>query len=1376
MKSTTLRALNTKLKAPISKFQYSRNRLSMYMLPVLFWALASIFLPDAIMHVDAEAAYGIESDTRENMPTTLADLSLSPAVPSLVYVDLNAVGTGDGTSWANAFTDIQSAIDAISTLDNDTIEVASGTYLPAAIPVSITMSKELYIRGTTGSTVVIDCDASTSYGILLQKSNSGLENLRITLAGTFGIHSSCGADNLMFIDVDVDNSGGTGITINGCNVALLKDMSSTDNGGNGMSLTDCSNITIDGYTSSGNEFSPGGFGAGIGIFSANLCPSGFSENIVIQGTVTTAEVPAVYVEDNNGMVTGALTLPASVTHVVHTYNPTPAVMSDLYYYFSNLVSSYAAAEAVIAAGLPADSTYAQELATSDYYVNAYMSSGTDQMLIQGAVNFAPAGSTIHLEKGYLDGNVVIDQNDLTIMGSGHNFTQSDLPLFTSILRPAATGDNTKAGVFVNTGVTGTHLTLFRIRDYKTGVEANGQNHNSTFDELDVVDNVIAGSQGGGIYMNGSVENVTIDNCYAYGNQNRGIVIWNGHKTNITITNNSVINGTGCCGIELQDGTASGVTMSNNDVVGNGDSGMSAVGLTSGAGPNIIANNTIEDNGRFGIEIKLPDGTGLTSGDGSIVVEGNVVEINAAPSDARDIAGIAVFRRGIVGAGNTNNNVDMPNGVVVRNNTVSGYSQPSTSEGFGIVVEGIDHTVSGNTLLSNNIGIQLQSGHDPSSYMVLAAGDGDQSNLADNYFGRGNAPFSCGIEVLANIFGMGGASNTTADFRQVGALTASGGAIVTNDDTGEEFCLIQAAIDNPNTLDGHTLSLAEGTYKEDVVVNKELTISGPNAGISPNTGSRVAEAILMPVTKGIDFHEMLKVQASNVTIDGLTFDGDNPDSTSGFTSTNGADIDAAEAITIYVDNVDSLQVLNNIMQNLSYFGVTIYGSSFSAPSTSGHRVHDNLIRDMGTYDNASGIALWGGGVLIYNDQYTRITDNVMNNVRIGVQTGNFHDPNPGPAIYQVMDNNTILARRRGIFYNLHTGNPAPLTLSNNAITGLFHASETRWDGMLLASLSDAAGIVSDNTINGGTVTISSSGIVVWNVNVNAPVDISGGSIANVDIGLDLNNYEGYFNSDAGNGAHAVISNINIMPPTGKIGIRLHDNPASTNNNVQLTINPGVQVNGGLNGLVVEGGSCTILNASDLVLNTQAGNYIELISNAMDIDATGASFDGQLITAATRSAIELKVHHQADDAALGLVIPLIPCTGPELVKNTTTGEFFCTIQKAIDDADTENGHTLEVEPGTYDEQVLVNKRVKILGIGLSKPIVTFTGTVTGKPTLFDISIDSVTVEGLQFEVDLTKLASAIIASGSDIDTLSFVKSLWLNWRSFLLTLRRPQCSKY
>ena len=102
----------------------------------------------------------------------------------------------------------------------------------------------------------------------------------------------------------------------------------------------------------------------------------------------------------------------------------------------------------------------------------------------------------------------------------------------------------------------------------------------------------------------------------------------------------------------------------------------------------------------------------------------------------------------------------------------------------------------------------------------------------------------------------------------------------------------------------------------------------------------------------------------------------------FFGTNGADIDAAEGITVYETGINGLTATNNIIQNLSYFGVTLYDYPAGVPS-SGHTIANNKIRNLGTYDAGSGIDYWGGGVLLYNNQYAAVTNNCMENVRLGI---------------------------------------------------------------------------------------------------------------------------------------------------------------------------------------------------------------------------------------------------------------------------------------------------------------------------------------------------------------------------------------------------------
>ncbi|MBK6824810.1 MAG: right-handed parallel beta-helix repeat-containing protein [Saprospiraceae bacterium] len=126
---------------------------------------------------------------------------------------------------------------------------------------------------------------------------------------------------------------------------------------------------------------------------------------------------------------------------------------------------------------------------------------------------------------------------------------------------------------------------------------------------------------------------------------------------------------------------------------------------------------------------------------------------------------------------------------------------------------------------------------------------------------------------------------------------------------------------------------------------------------------------------------------NVTIKGFTIDGDNPAITSGFTSTNGADIDIAVGITRYVTG-NNINISNNIVQNLSYFGLELYDYPAAVPSA-GNTIEKNQIQNLGSYDGApGGLPFWGGGILLYNNQYAAVTNNCMTNVRLGIQTGNF----------------------------------------------------------------------------------------------------------------------------------------------------------------------------------------------------------------------------------------------------------------------------------------------------------------------------------------------------------------------------------------------------
>lgn len=372
----------------------------------------------------------------------------------------------------------------------------------------------------------------------------------------------------------------------------------------------------------------------------------------------------------------------------------------------------------------------------------------------------------------------------------------------------------------------------------------------------------AGGIGGGVLLDvGSLlDDVRISHVSTHDNQRRGIAVWDARKTNFVLDNNHVANNS-LAGMELLDGAASGVVMRNNLVINNGDAGMGVLGA-EGPGVTHIHHNRVQDNGRFGITLNNPSGSGLATpavaGSGSIVVEDNHVLRTVAPADGRDLSGIAVIRR----ARDAALNVDVPQGVVVRNNTVSGISQPAADfDGYGIVIEGLQSRVEGNTVSASDIAIQRQAGNTP-----LPPADGDQA-AANAYFGRGNSQFTCAFigsnTVDGNsVSGSNGSSVRDVDLRPSPAPMS---VVVTNADTGRTFCSLQAAIDDATTLNGHVLRVSDGVVvAAQTDVTKRVRITRSGAAGAPDAPVLMAPASVSGVPA------VLRVLARDVTVDNLEF--------------------------------------------------------------------------------------------------------------------------------------------------------------------------------------------------------------------------------------------------------------------------------------------------------------------------------------------------------------------------------------------------------------------------------------------------------------------------------------------------------------------------
>jgi parallel beta-helix repeat protein len=285
-------------------------------------------------------------------------------------------------------------------------------------------------------------------------------------------------------------------------------------------------------------------------------------------------------------------------------------------------------------------------------------------------------------------------------------------------------------------------------------------------------------------------------------------------------------------------------------------------------------------------------------------------------------------------------------------------------------------------------------------------------------------------------------------------------------------------------------------------------------------------------------------------------------------------------------------------------------------------------------------------------------------------------------------------------------------SNNNLTG--NTASNNYDGIYLYTLSN------NNNLTGNTANSNEwHGIVLESSGTNNLT----GNIANSNIYGGIFLYSSSTNTLTGN-----IANSNIY---GGIFLEYSSSNFIYNNYFNNTQNAWDSGNNVWN--VTKTAGTNIIGGSWL-----GGNYWS--------DYAGMDTDGDGL-----GNTKVPYNSSGDIQNGGDYLPLTSVgEAPKPVHNLITGENFSTIQAAIDASNTTIGHIIEVDPGTYTENVNVNKQLTIRSTS-GNPADTIVQAANSEDHVFEVTVNWVNISGFTVR-DATGSGKAGIYLNVDHCTIS------------------------
>ena len=470
----------------------------------------------------------------------------------------------------------------------------------------------------------------------------------------------------------------------------------------------------------------------------------------------------------------------------------------------------------------------------------------------------------------------------------------------------------------NTAIILTSILIFTIFTINPQVAQAKTHYVGTGGEYDTIQEAINNASTGdiihiysGIYY--ETINITIDGLTIQGEN--AIIDGTGspieNSTVLIIDNNTIvirdliIRNSNNHGIYAQN--ANNIEISNCEIYDNDEHGISFYNVN-----NIdINNNEIYDNNNDGIRIV---GTTIGNIENCEIYDNYESGILIDSSDNIDITSSEIYYNydGIKLDDHTNNV------------TITFCNITDNEIGLSISSFCVDNTIYLNNFIDN---YQNSVSYDTNTWDNGAIGNywDDYTGDDDNSDGLGDTPYT-----------LNGVNDNYPIVHMYGS--------VLNQNTGEIFLSIQAAIDDADTLSGHTIFVKEDTYYENIVVSKDgITIQGENK-------------------------DTTIIDASNQNMNGVLIKNHDNVNIQGFTITNSPDSDIYKSNGVFIwaysyisgsNHSNSNTISDCIIEDNGKHGILIYGSNV------GQINNNNVITDCEIFDNGySGIRITndyeGGG--------------------------------------------------------------------------------------------------------------------------------------------------------------------------------------------------------------------------------------------------------------------------------------------------------------------------------------------------------------------------------------------------------------------------------